>query len=926
MDKKNSFILLSIMAVSLIMINQLCAQSVTVISPNGGEIWYTGSQHEIKWQYSGIPPMSKDSVRIVISYTGSYPWYWITSPGYTTQSGTGTYLWTVPDHPSTNCYIRILYSRDYEDYSDAAFTIAKPPPIEVLSPNGGESWEAGTPRIIRWNTDGSSGLPVKLEYSTDRGNHFKYIDLLPVRSTHYTWMVPNTPSSGCLVRVSEGTLYEDFSDGFFTITANPTLTVDVPAGGEDWTAGSLHYIVWHCHLFSGPVDIEYSTDGGSHYTAIANQAANSGSCPWTIPNVPSGNCVVRIRGSSSGFPSDYSGTFTISAVATPTITVSSPKSGDEWQAGTQQDILWTCSHFSDPVSISYSTNGGGSYTVIENTTVNDGVHPWQVPDVSSTQCKIRVADASDSDPSGYSDGFFTILATETPAYSLIVTHTGDTGVGSLRHAIDYANTHPGADTILFHIPYTDNGFDEESGVWTISPLSGLPDITGPDLLIDGYSQAEFVGVDTNAVGPEIAIDGTEAGGESSGFTVLSHGVGIRGLIINQFSGMGILYQGVEGGRVSGCYIGTDHTGCIAAPNRAGIVIEQGSYNVMIVQSDTLPNVISGNTESGIVIQDHACNNIIGGTLIGLDRLTGSTLGNGNSGIAITEACDSNVVIDNHIGGNGIGILISGSNYNMIMNNLIGTDTTWTQDLGNQNGGIAILSDATDNKVIENTIGYNGEFGVQVQGSGSIRNRISRNFISKNTNAGILIEDGANEDILSPEIASFFELEIVGMGAPGQILEFFSDEGNQGQRYLGTHTIDNTTGYFKYTLAAPPPFSHITVTAIDGAGNTSQFSNYFVTQVDEKWTDHVPGRIALHQNYPNPFNTVTTISYDLTESCFVTLKIYDMRGRELQTLISAEKREGHYDIQWNTEGLPTGVYLYRLQAGEYVETRKLILQK
>lgn len=926
MNKKNMFVLVSMMIIGSGLVSQLSAQTITVVSPNGGEIWHPGTQHEIKWQWS--PAYADTIVRIFISYAGhNGPWQVIKWCINATS-----YLWTVPNTLSTNCVIRVATatntsSGDYvEDKSDAVFTIGYPPPIQVLSPNGGESWEADTPRIIRWNTDGSSGLPVKLEYSTDRGGHFKYIDLLPVRATSYTWMVPNTPSSDCVVRVSEGSLFEDFSDGFFTITANPTLTVDVPSGGENWVAGSLHYIVWHCHLFSGPVDLEYSTDGGSHFTLIVSHAANSGSYPWTIPDDPSTNCSVRVSGSSPGDPSDDSKKFTISAAANPTITVISPKSGDQWQAGTQQDIKWTCSQFSDPVSISYSTNGGGSYTEIQNTTPNDGVHPWQVPDVSSTKCKIRVADASDSDPSGYSDGFFTIVSTETPAYSLVVTHTGDTGVGSLRYAIDYANTHPGADTILFQIPYSDDEFNDESGVWTISPLSPLPDITGPDLLIDGYSQSEFVGADTNAAGPEIAVDGTEAGEESHGFTILSHGVGIRGLIIDHFSGVGILYSGVEGGRVSGCYIGTDYTGCVAAPNRAGIVIEQASHDVTIVQSDTLPNVISGNLESGIVIQDHSYNNIIGGNLIGLDRLISSTIDNGNNGIAIIEECDSNVVIDNHIGGNGLGILISCSNYNMIMNNFIGTNAGWTLDLGNQNGGIVILDDAADNKVTENTIGYNGEFGVQVQGSGSIRNRISRNLISKNLNAGILIEDGANEDIPSPEIASFIELEIEGMGIPGQIIEVFSDEGNQGQTYLGSTTIDDTIGYFKHTLPEPPPFPHITVTAIDGAGNTSQFSEYFVTHIDEQQTVIAPHRFALYQNYPNPFNPVTTISYDLLEPCFVTLKIYDMRGREIRTIVNEHKQEGHYDVRWDTGGLPTGIYLYRLKAGDYVETRKLILQK
>jgi hypothetical protein len=284
-------------------------------------------------------------------------------------------------------------------------------------------------------------------------------------------------------------------------------------------------------------------------------------------------------------------------------------------------------------------------------------------------------------------------------------------------------------------------------------------------------------------------------------------------------------------------------------------------------------------------------------------------------------------MDNRIGGNGLGILISASNYNMIMNNLIGTDTTWTLDLGNQNGGIMILNDATDNKVIENTIGYNGEFGVQVQDSGSIRNRISKNLISKNLNTGILIEDGANEGIPSPEIGSFFELEIEGTGVPGQILEFFSDEENQGQIYLGSTTIDDTTGYFKYPLTEPPPFSHITVTAIDGAGNTSPFSNYFTTtDVDESLKARIPRQMALYQNYPNPFNPVTTIKYNLCGTAQVQIVIYDLLGKKVTTLVNDRLDAGIHTVQWNTSNLAAGIYICRLITKNFIQERKMLLLK
>jgi len=71
---------------------------------------------------------------------------------------------------------------------------------------------------------------------------------------------------------------------------------------------------------------------------------------------------------------------------------------------------------------------------------------------------------------------------------------------------------------------------------------------------------------------------------------------------------------------------------------------------------------------------------------------------------------------------------------------------------------------------------------------------------------------------------------------------------------------------------------------------------------------------LYQNYPNPFNPSTNISYGITQSGLVTLKIYDVLGTEIETLVNEEKPVGTYELNWNAANLPSGVYFYRLQAG------------
>lgn len=89
---------------------------------------------------------------------------------------------------------------------------------------------------------------------------------------------------------------------------------------------------------------------------------------------------------------------------------------------------------------------------------------------------------------------------------------------------------------------------------------------------------------------------------------------------------------------------------------------------------------------------------------------------------------------------------------------------------------------------------------------------------------------------------------------------------------------------------------------------------------------VPDAFALLQNYPNPFNPSTTIRFALPSPSFVTLTIYDLLGKEVETLVQQRHVAGQYEAQWNAEGLPSGMYFYRLEAGDYVATRPLILQK
>jgi hypothetical protein len=93
----------------------------------------------------------------------------------------------------------------------------------------------------------------------------------------------------------------------------------------------------------------------------------------------------------------------------------------------------------------------------------------------------------------------------------------------------------------------------------------------------------------------------------------------------------------------------------------------------------------------------------------------------------------------------------------------------------------------------------------------------------------------------------------------------------------------------------------------------------------------PHAFNLYNNYPNPFNPVTTFRYDLPENSHVTITIYDMLGRQVKTLINQTQDAGYKSVIWDTTndyGRPVsaGVYLYQIQAGEYMQTKKMVLLK
>lgn len=100
----------------------------------------------------------------------------------------------------------------------------------------------------------------------------------------------------------------------------------------------------------------------------------------------------------------------------------------------------------------------------------------------------------------------------------------------------------------------------------------------------------------------------------------------------------------------------------------------------------------------------------------------------------------------------------------------------------------------------------------------------------------------------------------------------------------------------------------------------------VTGIEEQFSKNLPHSVRLFQNYPNPLNRFASISYSISTPMFVSLKIYDLLGREIKTLVSEFQFKGSYSIDFDVEDLSSGLYLYQLQAGSVVKTKKMLVLK
>lgn len=141
----------------------------------------------------------------------------------------------------------------------------------------------------------------------------------------------------------------------------------------------------------------------------------------------------------------------------------------------------------------------------------------------------------------------------------------------------------------------------------------------------------------------------------------------------------------------------------------------------------------------------------------------------------------------------------------------------------------------------------------------------------------------------------------------------------GQTWYFNHWFGTGNGSYSGTNTV----AHVTM-----LGPVNQFVVFDTVQTIgiQPISSEIPSKYNLYQNYPNPFNPETKIKFDIANSGLVNLKVYDMLGKEVKTLYSGNLNAGKYEFNFNARELASGMYIYKLQAGSYIETKKMLLIK
>jgi hypothetical protein len=906
---------------------------IALIYPNGNENIVAGTNEYIKWS-------NKNSISIIkIEYSTNNGSSW-NSISENILAASGKYNWPVPTVSSNNCVIKIsdTFNPTIHDVNDEKFSIISSFLI-LNSPDGNEVYSVGSTMNISW-ISASIIDNVKLELTTDNGVSWSIIiSSIPASTGSFAWAwgVPNTPSSNCKIRISDASNLQNYdeSDNVFSIITPPSLTLLSPNGGENWSVNSIEHIQWSGNNVNN-VKLEYSTNGGSEWIVIsASTAFSYYDYSWTIPNAPSANCKIRI--SAVSHPDVFDVSENVFTILAGNFWSSDPNANNPISIvigrqtypritsdGCKGAIITWCDSRNSLTEIyaqrinsngisQWTLNGiqisftGGDFPELANVGDNSAVIIWM--NVGIYAQKIN----SNGVRQWNSDGI-AVSTASSMSHSLISDGSG----GAIVTWVDRRDRY---DPKIYaqkisssgDLTWNSNGI----AICTARDLQALPNI-----ISDGEGGAIITWFDNRTGNSQYTIYNYDIYAQRISSTGeiqwTANGVPICTKSGNQQYPK-IISDGNGGAIITwydtngGIYIQKiDHSGIVQWATD-GIAVSSLSGTYPRITSDGNGGAIITWMGNGIFAQRVNSNGMIQWQSDGVEICNQSSdpqypniISDGNGGAIIAwkdwrnhcwdffaQKINSQGVFQWQIGGTPICIGNGDKGYDefdeapkMVSDELQGAVITWTQN---------------DYDVFASRIFNNGALPVEL------------------TTLTSTIEHGSVNLVwhTSTEVNNYgFDVERKSEAEDWLKIGFVIGNGNSNSPKNYSFEDENPpSGKIQYRLKQ-----------IDFDGKY-KYSDVVEVNID------APTLFALKQNYPNPFNPTTTIKYSIPASlnsskggANVKLSVYDVLGRAVVRLVDEEKLPGNYEVKFDGSNIPSGVYFYRIQAGSFSQTKKLILIK
>ena len=949
--------------------------AITVTAPNGGEVLYINDVSKITWTFQN----TSDAVKILLSRNNGASYGTISD----STANDGEFDWTIGGPPSQTCLVKVVdYAGATEDESDAAFEIQPKPSITVITPNGGETTQGGDKFLITWLSVNAGGT-VNIDLSRDNGQTWEIVIHDKSDNGRYNWPVSGAASDNSLIRVSAPSGEpSDVSDAIFTILDEPAIAVVEPNGGEIFFIGSSFNVLWNNVNFTGPVKIDLSRDNGQSWNVLTASTENDGDFLWDIKAPASDNCLIKVTGLDGGPTDNSDAVFSIQPV--PAISVTVPNGGEKYFIGAIQPIEWDAVNISESVKIELSRDGGENWTTLEDSAPDSGKYNWTVEGPESDNCFVRVSDA-DGDPIDTSDAAFIVLL--EPAIIVTQPNGNDIWYLSTSQSIEWGSVNTSG-SVKFSLS-RDNGQTWETIVESMPdsgsyewPVSGdtsafclvkVSDVAGG---LEDQSDSVFAIEEL----PQLTVLSPN-GGE---LYYISDPVDLTWSSVNTSDLVNIELSQDNGATWTSIITDTEDDGSFEW------TVESDTSSICLIRmsdADGSPVDVSDSTftielKPGITITSPT-----GGELwtIGTEQLFTWTSVNTSGLVNIDLSRDNNKtweMLAESVQDTGsykwtvegpasdsciIKISDSNSGPSDISDSTFAIEEEPTITVTAPNGG-EMWELGSEQTVSWNSINIGENVFIQLsRDAGATWETLAENAenseswlwnVAGETSDSCLIKVSSLDNTVMDVSDSLFQIYLapvltlespnggdnwqVGLDASitwsanydiGTVSLLVSrDSGESWERIAQGQPV--AEGIFSYKVTDPISDSCLVKVKDDSSALEDVSDEIFVISYQTgvyKAGNLIPENFALLQNYPNPFNPTTKVTYQLPKQSDVELTIYNLKGEFVRQLVNQTQAAGVYETVWDGRDsvgnlTSSGIYFYRIKAGDYTEIRRLTFMK